>query len=391
MSFFFTTHAHSGQMYCKAVPIRNQHVQNRSMQVLFPDGRTISVVGHLHGTRQIYQLYDFVASGEIKTMTDSKFMDLLRMINQENKESYQSWITRQNKIKLVKYFSDNYNLDLTKMIQPNQGLNISEMSVQSHAFEDFEFIKSEISDHSKVQFIGFEGTQDTLNNNLELFIKTRKELLKQFSTRKLKQKFKINKNDIEHILLTSSNGNTYFYMINPKFKHKINFIGMEDENIIELKNGAKPLEEMNIAYNNLILADDNYWKSKNEKTNDSFKSDQSYLHFSTLLIFAYNELNSMNIFSVNDFQVLMQKLRDTCPPRLSDLLEILILKFEQRFRLNHYRDYATAKNLAQRLETGIHFIGLNHLKNVVLYLEKICSDEVRLKSKLDEKTNLSIR
>lgn len=62
---------------CSAQANENPLVRGRSKSITFPDGRTITVVGHLHGTRQIYEIIDLIDSGRLALMSDSEFNQLL--------------------------------------------------------------------------------------------------------------------------------------------------------------------------------------------------------------------------------------------------------------------------------------------------------------------------
>lgn len=64
--------------------MQNPLVLGRASRIAFPDGRVITVVGHLHGERQMYELAELLNSGELQSMTNPEFDALISRISQKN-------------------------------------------------------------------------------------------------------------------------------------------------------------------------------------------------------------------------------------------------------------------------------------------------------------------
>lgn len=88
----------------------------------------------------------------------------------------------------------------------------------------------------------------------------------------------------------------------------------------------------------------------------------------------------MNISSYAELDTMIDELRKKSPAWIKSPIEDLFRSFKERLRINFARDYESAKNLAGRHETGVHFVGLNHFNNTIANLENLCKQELNRSS-----------
>ena len=362
---------------CSAQANENPLVKGRSKSITFPDGRVLTVVGHLHGNRQIYEISDLVGSGRLSSMSDGEFNQLLTKIADENRKPYQGMITRQDKLSFVEHFRAEYGVDISHTVRPEQGFDLPPMTVANHAFEDFLFLSQTLyPPESKIGFIGFEGSQETWSNNLPYFVRARQELMRQFYIRKSRGQISFSQEQIEKLILSASNGTVYAYMTNPNLAKRVPMFGSEDPSAGAESQRVNPLQKMKAALQEVIKADDAYWDAKTEQEKQAFKAVPSNLAYLALLMHVYSEVQNMNVSSYAELDVMMGELRDKSPSWIKSSLEGLFRSLKERVRINFTRDYESAKNLVGRYETGIHFVGLNHFNNTIANLENLCKQEL---------------
>ncbi len=363
---------------CKAVNNENSLVTGRSKTITFPNGRTITVVGHIHGTRQINQIYDLIINGQLDKMTDQDFDALLMKISDKNSKSNELPWSLQYKNSVVKYFKNKYGINVSKIVHTTISYNLKSTSVESHAIDDFKFLSYLLADsNSQIKFIGYEGSQETWVHNFPTYILARQELLKQFFRRKESGKLQFTLYQLENLILSASNGNVYTYMVNPNLNLSIPMIGTEDESVFIKYKNVDTIEDMSKAYQEIIEADKLYWKEKSITEKQAFNSIEANRFFIELLTYAFNEVLSMRISTYNELDKIIDYIKINSPKWIQPLLEKLFVAMKLRLQINIERDTASAINLASRNETGVHFVGLNHLYNTVSILENICHQELK--------------
>lgn len=362
---------------CSSTPNKNPLVKGRSKTITFPDGRTITVVGHLHGTRQIYQISDLIDNGQLSTMSDDEFNQMLVKIADENRKPYQGTITRQDKSRFVDTIRAKYDIDISNIVRPETGFDLPAMTVEKQAREDFAYLSQILArSHNRIGFVGYEGTQETWSNNLPYYLRARRELLHQFYLRKGRGKITFNQEQIERLILSASNGSVYAYMRNPELNKTVPMFGSEDRDAGAESERVDPLQKMRDALQEVTKADDDYWKSKTEKEKQAFSSVPSNIAYGALLMHVYSEVQNMNISSYAELDALIGELREKSPFWLTSSLENLFRSLRERVRINFARDAASARNLVGRYESGIHFVGLNHFNDTMSNLENLCHREL---------------
>ncbi len=95
-----------------------------------------------------------------------------------------------------------------------------------------------------------------------------------------------------------------------------------------------------------------------------------------LLMHVYSEVQNMNVSSYSELDAMIAELREKSPVWIKSSVENLLQSLKERVRINFARDAASARNLAGRHESGIHFVGLNHFNNTISNLEQLCRQEL---------------
>lgn len=362
---------------CSAQANENPLVKGRSKSITFPDGRVLTVVGHMHGDRQINEINDLVENGKLGSMSDGEFNQLLLRISNENRQTEKGLLTRRDKLKFVDHFRNEYGVDISRTVQPEKGFDLPPMTVENHAVEDFKFLSQALAQpNSKIRFVGFEASQETWTNNTPYYKRARQELLRQFYIRKDRGQISFNEEQIETLILSASNGNVYTYMTNPDLSKRVPVFGSEDPKVAAESKRVAPLTKMYEVFQKVISADDAYWNSKTEKEKQQFKTIPSNILYVGLLLHVYSEVKNMNVSSYAELDTLIHELRKGAPPWIQASLEEFFRSLRERVRINFARDYESAKNLVGRHETGIHFVGLNHFNNTIANLENFCKQEL---------------
>jgi hypothetical protein len=84
---------------CKAQPVQNELVKGRASTISFPNGRKITVVGHLHGKRQIYDITHFELSGRLAKLSNEEFAAYISKILKDNTAPSDSMLLNSNRRK----------------------------------------------------------------------------------------------------------------------------------------------------------------------------------------------------------------------------------------------------------------------------------------------------
>lgn len=361
---------------CISVPIEDPLVKGRARMVRFPNGRSVTVVGHVHGSRQIYEIGALIKNSRLMQMSDAEFDTLLFRIMNENRRVVPIGASKETKQSAVNFYKKKFNIDFSDLLHPENALDLPEVTFERHAIEDYRYLNQLLGQkNSSVQFVGYEGTQRTWASNLPFYLRTRQVLLEQFALRKSRGQIKFSEYYLDPLLLSSSNGNAYTYMVNPQLILKVPMVGTEDEAVTSDPKNADPLEKMFQALNRLKAAGDTYLDSQTKIEKKRLFNEPSLISFFVLALNAYSEVENMSFVSEADLEVQLTQLRAKTPHWLKGEVEELIETFRERVRINFLRDEASARNLVGLNKTGIHFVGLNHFRNTVRNLENLCKQE----------------
>ncbi len=371
------SNAAPGESSCVVEPISNPLVEGRASSIRFPDGRMISVVGHVHGERQIYDIVEKIDSGELSSMSDVEFNQMLNDIRDDNREPYQSLVTEGNRRKLVEFMQTEYGVDATPIIRPDEGLRLSNLTAENHAEQDRQFIEQVLDPQSPipVEFIGFEGSRQTWRNNFPGFVRARHELIRQYQLRVGRGAIEFNQSEVEEILLAASNANVYTYMEDPLLANRVPVIGTESRVVGEAYRQQSPLDRMSDLKQKVLDVDEDYWEARSEDERERFQANQENMMFIALFMHVYSEVEHMNISSFEEFERYASELSNRAYPWIQSEVNELIEAMRTRVRINFARDEASARNLVAQHRSGVHFVGLNHYRNTLSNLVRLCQAE----------------
>ncbi len=361
---------------CKAQPIKGTSVSGRANVIEFPNGRRITVVGHLHGHRQIYALGRLVNAQKLQTLSDHEFQDLFRRILKENRAEVDASVINSNRRQTLRVITELTGQESVSNYDPNAGFELENVSVLNHAQEDLQYIRESLRSQ-KIEFIGWEGSQERLNENLPAFFSVVEVLKKEFSLRRSRGGISLTPAEFNEALLTSMNANTFHYVVDPRNFSTAPLIGAEDETAGDLHESKKPHERIREAWTKLEKFEKSYLAKLSKEEVEVLKQDPVVKVQGSLLVTIFRDVEAMVIDSEEKLQSAKKSLNVEKMPWLREAVDELFDAFSLRIKANLLRDSATAVNLASRFQSGVHFIGLNHQRNLIRNLENICEVEQR--------------
>lgn len=359
---------------CKAQPVQNELVKGRASTVSFPGGRKITVVGHLHGKRQIYDIMDLALSGKLASLSNEEFAAFISKILKENTAPSDTFLLNSNRRKAVAKLNE-LGINGAEYFNVDDGFDLQDVTVLNHARQDFQFLSGQLSNKAQaLGFVGFEGAERTWFKNFPYYLRAYQELIKQFSARK-EHGLSTAEGEVKDALLSASNGNTFAYIQDPSLGLRVPMFGVEDSNAGKKYQEADPLIEMQKRLKAVSDADKAYWDTRPKAQLEAAKKDLRNLRFGALLVQLYNEVADMDVTTLADLDKKIAILKQNTFPWVEKPLNDLFEAFKTRIRLNLDRDFNSAKNLTGLHGSGIHFVGLNHFRNIVRNLEQMCTVE----------------
>lgn len=357
---------------CKAKPVDDPRVQGRARRVTFADGREITIVGHVHGDRQLYKLVDLMRSGQLYRLSDKEFEQLLRGIQATNSKENTSLIFNENRRQMIAN-AKKKGYDLSKVLDPDGGYELKTTSVLNHAKQDYAYLHHLIS-AQKADFVGWEGSHEQLVNNFPNYLSAKQILTLEAELRRLRGGITISNAELDEILLSSINGNTYAYIENPKLAERTPLVGTENKTAGQAYDKADSLGRIEEVMKKLIALDNAFFESKTKSEQDEMKKNPKLQEFFFNLLYLKEDVVQM-ILTPDEFEKRVRDLRESSLPWVKESVEELFQVLRERIMINTARDLASAANLAFQKRSGVHFVGLNHLRNTVTALEKICTQE----------------
>lgn len=333
---------------CKAQPVQDPLVAGRAQSVTFPNGRVIMVIGHMHGARQFKNLSLLAHEGKVEGLSDKEFEKILRDILKENREPW-----------------------LSDLLQT--GYDLTDVNVLRHAEEDEKFLWG-LMKKGAIQYVGFEGTQSLFPHYLVERNKARALWMKEFWRRKFEGRINLSEKEMRQALLSGQNGNVYIYLERPDLFRKFPLVGMEDEDVIKQDNENTYTAKLEEALQKLMTKDEAYAETLSEAEIEVRKKQLSPL--GDKLVKLYNAAHVMNIDKLTNLEEQIRSLHDEFPPRLAAELRVLTDAIRARVRGMRARDYGSARNLVSLHANVAHFVGLNHLRSTIRYLEDLCLQEL---------------
>lgn len=180
----------------------------------------------------------------------------------------------------------------------------------------------------------------------------------------------------ENILLSASNAPLYYAFKNRKNTKSTPVVAIEDKNAVDYNLKTKPTGE---EFENSLKAYDEYFERLPENQKKNLEKDENVSHFLKNLAALLLDAEFGQISSMVEFH---QRLKNmgSVPPLVTHgpAFKGLISTAEKSVKAAIARDTASAHRLTQIKKSGVYFVGQEHLKNISTYLEKNCTEEVKM-------------
>lgn len=389
--------ANSLEQRCTMKPVSDPLVAGRAWSVTFPDQRTITVVGHAHGARQIRELYELASNCELnrnqvnhgrfctpegKLISDANFKELIIKIKSENQIVVDHFNEK---------YTDNYYKNLRELFDLKESdfvlpkhfeISANKSSVIDHADQDYQYLKKIIPmQNGKHYFIGHEATESITRADFPKYQYAINSAKKEFAIRSSPISLDMNYQDFERIIRSSSMGNIWFFHNHSKNYPNIRFIGTELEEIANNQN-YNPIKELSQSFEAINNQIDSIPEVK-KVSELNLPSDQKrkllphdirlYIYLIQVAEFESGLLK--NFRDTNDLLFIIEKIQSVRPKSLETETNEFINKLTRRVNFNSIRDFHSAKNMVAQKISGTHFVGMNHLANTVRYLSDFCRAE----------------
>jgi len=181
--------------------------------------------------------------------------------------------------------------------------------------------------------------------------------------------------EVEKILLSATNGNFYHYLKDSSLDQRIPLVAMESQEASDLYDKNNGLSRVYNAIEKISKMDQAYWNSKTEAERNQFLKTPQNALFYGLLLHIQNSIMRMSLSS-SELNNLLKKFDMIAPSWIRAALPEFISAVQSRHQANLARDEDSARNLAARGQSGVHFAGLNHLIPTINFLEKLCRQEL---------------
>lgn len=177
-------------------------------------------------------------------------------------------------------------------------------------------------------------------------------------------------------LLSSINGNTYAYLIDPSLASSVPLVGVEDSLVTARIANTGVHGDLANAVQGVQDADNAHDAALTQLERDQIKSNPRVHAFGALFMSLYADVVAMVVVTDQELERRIRSLKELQPSWLIDPLEAMYRAMRARVNQNIARDRGSAMNLAERRQTGVHFVGLNHLRSTMMHLESLCLEEI---------------
>lgn len=365
---------------CKMKWSEAPQVKGRSATVKFPDGRKITVVGHVHGEREFFKLLALANQQKLETLADGEYNDLLIKILEKAKATTSRDITIEGRKKLLTQFNSTSRLDFKKLIDVDLGYDITDPSALLHAGQDYEFLSS-LLDKKEVQVVGIEGTPAVTAQILEQIPPAYLSVKLNYESRVKAGRTQIQKSDFDDLIKTSMNGHLYYFVTqNEQVKSQsVRFIGIEDPEATQKAREAEGSKEIDAAMQRLIDLDSSYWANKAESERRAYLAEPNNWVYNVTLKEIFDEVAFMLLPTEELYQKKFELLKSSSPEWMQPGIQQLINAFQTKIKFQLQRDVKSAQQLVAQKANVVHFVGLLHFKTILANLEKECVSESQLK------------
>jgi hypothetical protein len=360
---------------CQITPLNDPRVLGRAGSVNFPDGRQITVVGHHHGFRQIYSIYNSLVSGNLERMTDQEFTGLLRRIATQNAYELPLNVSREGRKAILAQKWKAQGIDLSLLISVDEGYEIGSSSVQLHAAQDYSFLKDVVLGKTSLKSIQFVGNEavDAERDLMATQIREAYQGLKgEVDKRKAAVSEHFTQAQLEELYLSIMNGHNYLYISDSGLMSQIPNFGVESSEAIARYDREAALNKIEALWRNLLKAHNTYWA---QQKNSELKNDKVFVQFLSYQEALRDDVESMIIDNAKVLENRIARVSPWTPVWLKAETEALYQIYRVRIAVNQERDMKAVVAMVNRKESGLHFVGQNHLKLRLQYLLQKCQEE----------------
>lgn len=321
---------------CKAKPVPDSRVAGRANTVTFPNGRAITIVGHIHGDRSFEALAQAVESGKLVAATDDQFNAVLEFLR---------------------------NKDLMSMDQTLRdfGIPLNSPTATNHAYNDYSYLTDLIrqdTTRQRIQFVGVESNPDFPARQVPRWRTARAVVLAEFHRRARNGTMFFNQAQLETIMLGGMMGNLYSYVANPQLAQHAPIMGFED---------PKVTKDSDDIYDQLDKA-----RTLLNRARPAGTADDGWMELLTKLS---RGISVMRTEALRTMEADMDRVQREAPEYARPYLPEVLAAIRRVKRVNELRDWAVAKNLTRMQRSGIHFAGFVHFPGLTRYLEHLCTKE----------------
>ncbi len=329
---------------CKAEAVQDPRIAGRAQFVTFPDGRSVTVVGHAHGNRDIVNLASANEIGRLTAMNDSQFELVIRNIAKAAAKD----ITVESR---------------------GGGLGLKDVSATNHARQDYAYLNHLIR-RQRLHFIGFEASHADVVAMIPMLARARSAILNDFDRRARHGGLRITRENLVDTLLVGKTANFYLFAENPELARVVKPMGFEDP-VASSQDRLDVVSQASFDAMNALIREagaiPNY---------QTLRQDPQYIRFAHTLDNFFNAGLYMRVDLLDNFKAQADQLLELAPFSLRPSVRNVIDATRARIENGRIRDHAVAHNLAKARGTGVHFAGAIHLTSTIRYLEEICTGEM---------------
>lgn len=292
---------------CEIRSLPNAQISSRSRAIHFANGREIILVGHRHVNRQYNLKLNSLTRKSQAEVSNARFVtELQEMLNDDS------------------------------------------LAVK-HAGQDLKFLKEFLQQRPDIQFVGVEGTQLTVQENVSWYQGLQSRYFSQLSRRNLPVSV-----DHQNAILLVAGAATYLSIVEPGRLRGRPLAGVESENESNIHDEA--LDEFDQAADALKA------QAKGDKVFLKMISE-TYTQFQQ----AYPTYDPI----LHDPKYIAE-VRKNIPAKYAELGMKWFKAGLKEMAAMKDRDREIAKNLIERNETGLLLFGHGHLDSVALMLKESC-------------------
>lgn len=349
------------QVTCQAQTISDREVRGRASQVVFPDGRIVAVVGHVHGLRQITQTFELADRGELQRMSNEQFTNYFYEILNRNRRPTVTVSGEVGHSPLADAQADYAYLAKVR----RQGLS---PAADSNSGEE---------NYKQIKFVGYEGSERVWRQNLKDYALTMTVVKREFTRRRLRRPgLDLTQSELNQALFSATGGHVWHYIENPKLNSSLPMVGSEAQQIYSMVDSRDLLRRADEAFEKVLQADRAYAQGLRIEERNQQRSQPGVQNYINAIYELYFDVSSMRITSMKEFEERAKIVDQNILPWIDKPLKEMREQFRKRVKFNLFRDENSANALAKEGASGVHFVGDNHLVTTLRFLEQICRQEL---------------